>query len=82
MMTTGYDIQKYERVLEIAEKLDINVGISGDSFDLTNNNNKCILGKIQKLDEVLSFLCGYDAGFSAGVRRGLTMGSSDGDEHF
>lgn len=61
----GYTIQIYESAKLRAESLHLTVKISGDEFVITRQDGT-MLGKIPTVDELASYVFGYEAGFSAG----------------
>ncbi|KKU86985.1 MAG: hypothetical protein UY18_C0050G0013 [Microgenomates group bacterium GW2011_GWF2_47_9] len=60
-MTTAFDIQKYERCIEMAEEHEMTIEVRGGSgFAL--KRGKRFFGVLATVDELYSYLCGYSAG--------------------
>jgi hypothetical protein len=62
MSADGYDIQRWIRCQQIAEAYLLNIDIK-ETFTLTNSKGR-ILGTFENVNELLSFLFGYDWGVS------------------
>jgi len=60
-MTTGFYVQRWNLCIKKAEKLNIKIDIVGDWFALYSTDRKTNLGRMQTVDEVFSYLCGYEA---------------------
>ncbi len=64
---TGYDIQKYERCLEMTKQLHLQIKTKGDKIYVYNTPINTVLGSFTTVDNVFSFLTGYASGKSAAL---------------
>ena len=70
-MSNGYDIQRYNRAVEIAECNNLIIKISGDHFAVEDTQGK-LLGMLSHVNELFTFITGYDQGFEYGRYIGRT----------
>jgi len=71
MSTTCSDIQKFDYCKLKAKNNDIVIIVAGDGFELKHRKNYNFLGKIGTLEELFSYLCGYEAGLDRGLVDGI-----------
>ena len=73
--TTGFDINQYNRTLEIAEEIGITVEIAGDYFVISNDNSLYV--HVNNVNELFNFITGYEwgknAGFADGIKQNETV---------
>ena len=62
---TGYDYQKLQTIVENCGTLNLYMSVTGDRFKITNKYGHS-LGHFDNLDEVASYVYGYDAGLAMG----------------
>ena len=56
----AFDVAKWERCKEIAIETGVIITVN-ETFLLTNKFTQSTLGKLDTLDEVYAYLCGYEA---------------------
>lgn len=57
IMTTARDIQKWNLIVEKAQHLDLSIELK-DSFCIYRRKHS--LGRVETLDELYTFMCGYE----------------------
>ena len=65
--TTGADIQKYNYCTIKAKQNDIEIIVEHGGFVLTRNSDSATLGKIETVEGMFQYLCGYEVGLDKGL---------------
>lgn len=58
----GYDIQRFERLKEIAKEYDVSVRVHGDKIAFIRDDGMT-LGHSATVAEAFAYICGYSAGY-------------------
>jgi hypothetical protein len=58
----GFDCQRWEYCKIKAKENGLRIDISGDKFIVRNKKNGNVSGTLNYIDDLFSFLCGYEAG--------------------
>lgn len=69
----GYDLQDWLRVVQKLQNLNFKWEIRSEFINIKDIKGN-LLGSFIKIQELLNYLCGYEAGFAAGEVFGFKRG--------